>query len=308
MQNVRNFPGSKEPLESNDDNCLKGREVNQRCSEKAEKPVYFYKASKKDGYIDIVDDDSALKLVRLGLISLETSKQIKLESDAYEIGLVILSGQCDISVNGNKFEGLGSRNNVFQGKPTTVYVPMQSDYEIVNTGSIKLEIAVCKVKADKKFEPFIVNPEDVIVNHRGKLNWQRDVYDIITYKYEGKVDKIVLGETYSCPGQWSSYPPHKHDRDNPPFEVSMEEVYFFKVYPSQGFGIQVLYNDNLTLDESYIVRDGDAVAISEGYHPVVAAPGYRVYYLWAMAGNSGRKLTPNDDPEHEWLKAVEAMV
>lgn len=85
----------------------------------------------------------------------------------------------------------------------------------------------------------------------------------------------------------------------------MEEIYHFKVNPEQGFGIQVMYNDDMSLKESYMVRDGDSVAIKEGYHPVAAAPGYEIYYLWVMAGNSGRKLTPYDDPNHAWVKAVE---
>ena len=77
---------------------------------------------------------------------------------------------------------------------------------------------------------------------------------------------------------------------------------------AQGFGIQVMYNDDLTMRESYIVKDGDSIAIKEGYHPVAAAPGYCVYYLWVMAGTSGRRLTPCDDPNHAWVKAVEQMV
>ena len=125
---------------------------------------------------------------------------------------------------------------------------------------------------------------------------------------KGKVDRIVLGETYSMPGQWSSYPSHKHDTDNLPFEVNMEEIYHFKVNPGQGFGIQVMYSDDMSLRESYIIKNGDSVAIKNGYHPVAAAPGYQVYYLWVMAGVDTRQLTPCDDPDHAWVKAVEKMV
>lgn len=165
-----------------------------------------------------------------------------------------------------------------------------------------------KVKARKKYEAFVIDAGDVTTEHRGKLNWQRDVNDIITSKYEGKVDRIVLGETYSMPGQWSSYPSHKHDTDNLPFEVNMEEIYHFKVNPGQGFGIQVMYSDDMSLRESYIIKNGDSVAIKNGYHPVAAAPGYQVYYLWVMAGVDTRQLTPCDDPDHAWVKAVEKMV
>ena len=197
---------------------------------------------------------------------------------------------------------------MFDGKPTTVYVPRDSKYEVTATGSMMLEIGVCKVKARKKYEAFVIDANDVTTEHRGKLNWQRDVNDIITSKYEGKVDRIVLGETYSMPGQWSSYPSHKHDTDNLPFEVNMEEIYHFKVNPGQGFGIQVMYSDDMSLRESYIIKNGDSVAIKNGYHPVAAAPGYQVYYLWVMAGADTRQLTPCDDPNHAWVKAVEKMV
>ena len=149
---------------------------------------------------------------------------------------------------------------MFDGKPTTVYVPRDSKYEVTATGSMMLEIGVCKVKARKKYEAFVIDAGDVTTEHRGKLNWQRDVNDIITSKYEGKVDRIVLGETYSMPGQWSSYPSHKHDTDNLPFEVNMEEIYHFKVNPGQGFGIQVMYSDDMSLRESYIIKNGDSVA------------------------------------------------
>lgn len=268
----------------------------------------FYKYQEKHGYSEVVDESSGLDFIRFGLIRLNNGESLSLKSEKYEIALVILSGKCNADCNGTKFNGIGSRKDVFSGKASTVYVPVESSYTVTAVGEGLLEIGVCKVKAEKKYEPFVVKPDEVVTAHRGKLNWQRDVNDIITGKFEGKVDRIVLGETYSCPGQWSSYPSHKHDRDNMPYEVNMEEVYHFKVNPSQGFGIQIMYNDDLSLDESYTIRNGDSAAIKEGYHPVAAAPGYQVYYLWVMAGNSGRALTPFDDPKHSWVKAVEAMV
>lgn len=268
----------------------------------------FYERQDFNGYKEIITKEAELEVIGLDMIRLEPSEKIELNSGEYELGLVILSGVCSIKADELNAENIGTRRNVFDGKPTTVYVPRDTDYIVVAGGYDTLEVAVCKVKADKKYKPFIVMPDDIVTEHRGKLNWQRDVNDIITSKYEGKVDKIVLGETYGCAGQWSSYPSHKHDTDNMPYEVNMEEIYHFKVNPSQGFGIQVMYSDDMSLKESYIVRDGDSVAIKNGYHPVAAAPGYSVYYLWVMAGNSGRKLTPCDDPKHAWVKAVEKMV
>lgn len=268
----------------------------------------FYERQDGMGYQEVITKEAGLDVIGFDLIRLESGESIQTESGEYELGLVILSGTCSVRAGDFQAEHLGKRRNVFDGKPTTIYMPRDTAYEITAEGYGILEIGVCKVKADKKYEPFVVCPEDITTEHRGKLNWQRNVNDIITSNYEGKVDKIVLGETYGCAGQWSSYPSHKHDTDNMPFEVNMEEIYHFKVNPGQGFGIQVMYNDDMSLKESYMVRDGDSVAIKEGYHPVAAAPGYEIYYLWVMAGNSGRKLTPCDDPNHAWVKAVEKMV
>lgn len=268
----------------------------------------FYEKQEFSGYKEIVTGESELEVIGFDMISLKPGESVKCSSGEYELGLVILSGICSVNAEDFTAEHLGGRRNVFDGKPATVYIPRDTDYTVLAEGSGVLEIGVCKAKADKKYEPFVILPEDVVTEHRGKLNWQRDVNDIITSKYEGRVDKIVLGETYGCSGQWSSYPSHKHDTDNMPYEVNMEEIYHFKVNPGQGFGIQVMYNDDMSLRESYIVRDGDSAAIKEGYHPVAAAPGYSVYYLWVMAGKSGRQLTPCDDPEHVWVRAVEKMV
>lgn len=268
----------------------------------------FYMGREEKGIVEIVQKDSGLDMLCFDIIRLETGSDIELKSGEYEIGLVIFSGKCSVECEGITFENLGSRKNVFSGKATTVYIPRDSTCKIVSDGEGMLEIGACKVKAEKKYKPFVIKPEDIITEHRGQLNWQRDVLDIITSKYEGRVDKIVLGEVLSNPGNWSSYPPHKHDRDNRPYEVNMEEIYHFKANPSQGFGIQLLYNDDLSLNESHIIRNGDTIAIKEGYHPVAAAPGYQIYYLWVMAGNNGRALAPYDDPKHVWLKAVEAMV
>ena len=268
----------------------------------------FYEGNDNKGYQEVVDKEAGLELIGFDLIRLEPGENAVYESGEYEIGLVILQGTCSVKVDDVTFDKLGSRRSVFDGKPTTVYVPRDSKYEVTATGSMMLEIGVCKVIARKKYEAFVIDAGDVTTEHRGKLNWQRDVNDIITSKYEGKVDRIVLGETYSMPGQWSSYPSHKHDTDNLPFEVNMEEIYHFKVNPGQGFGIQVMYSDDMSLRDSYIIKNGDSVAIKNGYHPVAAAPGYQVYYLWVMAGADTRQLTPCDDPNHAWVKAVEKMV
>ena len=185
----------------------------------------FYERENFKGYKEIVDEAAELAVIGYGMIRLDDGECVTLDSGEYELGLVILGGTCDVQAG--DFEALqkGKRKDVFSGTPTTIYIPRDTNYTVKARGHIGVEIGVCKVKADKKYEPFVVEAEEVASQHRVQLNWQRDVNDIITTQYEGKVDKIVLGETYGCPGQWSSYPSHKYDTDNMPQEVNMEEIY-----------------------------------------------------------------------------------
>ena len=257
---------------------------------------YFYPYRESKGYTQVVNVGKDLDFCGFGLLKLESGQTYESKTCNEEIALVIMSGKCNVSVNGDKFFDLGEREDVFSGNPTSVYIPIESSYKVEEAVGLSLEVAVVSAKAEKKFKPFVVRPEEVVCNYRGISNYQRDVRDIIVDNGEGKVHRIVVGETVSSPGQWSSYPSHKHDENNPPYETKMEEIYHFKVKPEEGFGIQVMYNDNLSLRKAYILKDGDTVIIPEGYHPVVAPPGAQLYYLWVMGGDHGRKLISKNDP------------
>ncbi|EAX48868.1 Myo-inositol catabolism IolB domain protein [Thermosinus carboxydivorans Nor1] len=267
---------------------------------------YFYPAKEQKGFRQVIPVGEKTAYTGFGLLNLAAGESYGAETKEEEVALVLLAGKCRITVNGQTFDNL-SRKDVFAEKATAVYAPKSSRWEVTAI-SPKLEVAVLSAPAERQFAPFVIRPEDVIFNHRGVLNWQRDVYDIMVANVEGKVDRIVVGETYSFPGQWSSYPSHKHDTQNLPYECQMDEIYYFKVKPTEGFGVQIMYNDDLTLREAYMIKDGDAVALPAGYHPVAAAPGFQVYYLWVMAGPHGRQLTPNDDPKLKWLQNIPAML
>lgn len=269
---------------------------------------YFYPYEESKGYKQVVKAGKDLEFCGLGLINLEKGQSYEGKSGNEELVLVILSGKCHIKVNDREFKDLGERKDVFSGKPTAVYVPINSTYSVKEAQGYGVEIAITSSIAEKQFEPFVVKPEEVVNNHRGLLNYQREVNDIVVDNAEGKVHRIVVGETISYPGQWSSYPSHKHDEYNPPLEAKMEEVYHFRIKPQEGFGIQVLYNDDLSLREAYMLKDKDTIIIPEGYHPVASAPGFQVYYLWVMAGDYGRKLVPNDDPKLSWLNNIGPML
>ena len=267
----------------------------------------FFAADKSNGYRVVTPIGEITELTGLATLYLKAGESYSGQMDTNAEGaLVILSGTAAITADGKDFGELGGRKDVFSGCAATVYVPLAAKYTV--TAKTDIAVAIPMAKAENKYSAFAVTPAEVEVNHRGLMNWQRDVHNILESKAEGKVDRIILGETFTYPGHWSSYPSHKHDVYNPPIESKLDEIYFFQVKPQEGFGVQVIYNDDLSLRESYMLKDGDAVAIKEGYHPVIAAPGFQVYYLWVMAGNYGRKLTPHDDPNLTWINNIAPML
>jgi 5-deoxy-glucuronate isomerase len=186
-----------------------------------------------------------------------------------------------------------NRNSVFTDRASALYLP--PGIELTVTAEDTFEAVLVSTPAEKAGEPALVTPDDVIVNKRGKGTYMREVHDILVKDPHAK--RLMVGETFNPPGHWSSFPPHKHDGRNG--EPKLEEVYHFRIDPAQGFGYQTIYtNDGESV--THQVRDRDAVLLPYGYHPVAAAPGYRLYYLWAMAGEQ-RALALYEDPAHRWI-------
>ena len=158
-----------------------------------------------------------------------------------------------------------------------------------------MEVILVSTPAAATTAPAIARPDDIRVNHRGRATYTREVHDV--FVTDPHVQRLMVGETFTPPGHWSSFPPHKHDgRDGEP---TLEEVYYFRVDPPQGFGHQMLYTAAGEV-ATHAVKDGDAVLLPYGYHPVSAPPGYTLYYLWAMAG-AERRLALHEDPDHRWI-------
>lgn len=253
--------------------------------------------AKQGGLTPAVTIGQELEHIGLGVLRLLAGESYSAETVGVEATLVILGGSCTVEGPGYRYERIGARANVFDGRATSVYVPSGSAYQVYAHSD--LEVAVATAPAPAGGEPRLIGPDDVIVNERGKPGFRRQVHDIVDLRTPAQ--RLVVGETFNAAGEWSSYPPHKHDQFIPGVEVKMEEVYLFKVTPAQGFGVQVLYTSDGELDEAYTIKDGDVTILPYGYHPVAAAPGYQVYYLWVMAGQ-GRELVPHDDPAHVWVK------
>ncbi len=235
------------------------------------------------------------QLISLSLATLGPGDRIGVGTEEERL-VVIEEGDVEAVTASGSLGRAGGRHGVFDGPGHGVYLPpgLPASLEAGPAGArMVLASAPCGQGAD----PRVIGPRDQRIAEVGRGNWSRTVRTILGPEHEA--GRLLAGETINPPGNWSSYPPHRHDEDRPPEEVSLEEVYLFRVDRPEGFGVQLRYREGE--EEAFIVRDGDTAAITRGFHPVVAAPGYRLAYLWVMAG-SGRHLRPYLDPDHAWVQ------
>lgn len=191
-----------------------------------------------------------------------------------------------------------SRKDVFAERATAMCLPPGVTATI--TADSDLEAILVSAPSTEQGTVAVIGPDDVTVNRRGRGTYAREVHDI--FVRDPYARRLMVGETFNPPGHWSSFPPHKHDGKNG--EPFLEEVYHYRVNPAHGFGHQMLYTEDGEA-VTHQVRDGDAVLLPYGYHPVSAPPGYALYYLWAMAGEQ-RQLALYEDPAHRWIHEHDA--
>lgn len=213
-----------------------------------------------------------------------------------EVVLVPLSGRCRVEAEGESWE-LGGRESVFAGMPSALYLPRDTAYRVEG----EAEVAVCGARCERRREAVLVRPEDVEVEVRGAGNATRQINHIV--KPEFPAERILVVEVFTPAGNWSSYPPHKHDEDRPPGEVVLEETYYFRTADPAAFAVQRLYSPRHGLDLTETVRDGDLMLVPYGYHTTAAAHGYDLYYLNALAGDR-RSMASADDPDLAWIRGA----
>lgn len=214
-----------------------------------------------------------------------------------EAAFVILGGTCTADW-GHGPKPAGKRKHVFDGLPYTLYLPDGNCVSFM--AETTCEIAECRVPSSSQLEPRLVTPRDVVSSLRGGGNASRQIVDVIPPAFPA--DKLMVIEVYTPGGNWSSYPPHKHDVHNPPAEVDLDEIYYYRMQP-EGFALQHLYGGQHAGEQVVKARDGDVVLVHSGYHAVVAAPGYDVYYLNFLAGSS-RALAVTEDQRHSWIRST----
>jgi 5-deoxy-glucuronate isomerase len=216
-----------------------------------------------------------------------------------EVCVVVLSGVVTVRSGPAEYREIGQRPSVFDDvAPFAVYLPGTAPVEV--SAHSPSEVALCTAPGTGRLPPRLVEPSSMRRTARGRDLNTRYVTDILPE--DEPAESLLVVEVRTPTGHSSSYPPHKHDRDAAPEETALEETYYHRVDPPQGFVFQRVYTDARDIDESHAVEDHDVVMVPRGYHPVVVPFGYRSYYLNVMAGPR-RAWHFRNDPAHEWILA-----
>ncbi len=242
-------------------------------------------------------------MLNMAALRLNAGERYSTSVGAHEHVSVILGGRCTIRSNHGDFENIGRRANVFSGMPYALYLPRGAEFEI-EALTDNLEIASCWVPTDQDHPARLVTPADSPIELRGGGNASRQINGIIPPGFD--CHRLVCVEVYTPSGNWSSYPPHKHDVHRTDdagnlIEADLEEIYFYKLNPADGFAYQRVYTGDRSIDSVVMAGNHDAVLVPAGYHPVVSAHGYTTYYLNFLAG-SAQSLANSDDPQYAWVK------
>lgn len=218
-----------------------------------------------------------------------------------ELCIVVLAGCVDVTIGGQEFDELGNRDSVFDDRPpAALYVP--SHHAVTIHAFSPAEVALCTAPCDDQPRAVkLLDPAAMRRSVRGQGSNTRFICDILPHDDPTAAHLLVV-EVRTPAGHSSSYPPHKHDSEAPPAETQLEETYYHRLKPPQGFAFQRVYTEDRSLDEAMAVEDHDVVMVPRGYHPVVAPHGYELYYLNVMAGPERRWVFRND-PAHEWMLA-----
>ncbi|MEQ8710305.1 MAG: 5-deoxy-glucuronate isomerase [Rhodospirillales bacterium] len=231
------------------------------------------------------------------LFEMKAGDKLNRQTGDREVCLVTVLGRATISTGENRYENIGGRKSLFDGDvPHAVYLPDGESFNL--TAVTDLTLAICSAPGHSNHPARLITPDRMSRETRGTGTNIRHVCNILPDTEPA--DSLLVVEVITPGGNWSSYPPHKHDTDASPQETSLEETYYHRLNPAQGFAFQRVYTDDRSLDETMTVEDGDVVMVPRGYHPVGAPHGYDLYYLNVMAGPV-REWHFRNDPDHDWI-------
>jgi len=250
--------------------------------------------------VHITPQSAGWTYVGFDLVKLAPGQTVEADCGDREVCLVLVSGRAAITVDATDFGTLGERMNPFDGKPWSVYTPAGHGWRV--QAETDVELAICSAPGlGGAHPPRLIGPDDVSQEVRGTGTNTRYVTNILPETEPA--DSLLVVEVITPGGNSSSYPPHKHDQDNLPHESLLEETYYHRIKPPQGFAFQRVYTDDRSLDEAMAVEDGDVTLVPKGYHPCAATHGYDLYYLNVMAGPK-RIWRFHNQTEHKWLIAT----
>lgn len=245
---------------------------------------------------DITAQSANWGYVGFGLYHLKAGETAAEATGDREVILVLVEGKAEITVGDQNFGELGKRMSVFERiPPACVYAPNDTDWNAKATTDCTL--AVCTAPGKGNYPARVIS--DIELVERGKGANTRYIHPI-AMEEKDIADSLLVTEVFTPSGNWSSYPPHRHDEDNYPDMTYLEETYYHRLNPRQGFGFQRVFTEDGELDETMAVSDGDVVLVPKGHHPCGSPYGYEMYYLNVMAGPM-RKWRFQNHPDHDWI-------
>lgn len=263
-----------------------------------------------DTIVAVTPEQAGWDFISFQVRRLATHQQWDFHTGENELALVSLSGRYTVRSDRGTWSGIGERRSVFEGLPHALYLPRHTEFRV--TADEGGEFAVAWAPADRDYPARPIRPTDVTIEIRGGDNATRQINSIIPPGFD--CQRLVVVEVYTPSGNWSSYPPHKHDvhkvdASGKILEANLEEVYFYKMDKPDGYAYQRIYTDpesplhraGYPIDAVVIAQDNSVVLVPEGYHPVASPPGYTTYYLNVLAG-SAQSLANSEDPRYAWVK------
>ena len=236
--------------------------------------------------------------VEFGLYKLLAGESATEKTNTNEVILVLVEGKAEINTASENFGEMGDRMSVFEQKPPhSLYIPNDNEWRA--TATTDCTLAVCGAPGKSNYRTQRLGPEGIKLTQRGKGQNTRFINNI-AMEDRDVADSLLVTEVFTPSGNWSSYPSHRHDEDNYPQITYLEESYYHRLNPAQGFGVQRVYTEDGTLDETMAISDEDVVLVPKGHHPCAASYGYEMYYLNVMAGPL-RKWRFKNDPAHNWI-------
>ncbi len=247
---------------------------------------------------DITAESAGWGYVGFGLYHLKVGETVTEATGDREVILVLVEGKAEISSGEQNFGELGERMDVFERiPPHCIYIPNGSSWTA--TATTALTLAVCTAPGKNGHEAEIIGPAGIELEERGKGANTRYIHNI-AMENRDVADSLLVTEVFTPQGNWSSYPPHRHDEDDFPNMTYLEETYYHRLNPAQGFGFQRVFTEDGELNETMAVEIGDVVLVPKGHHPCGTPYGYEMYYLNVMAGPL-RKWRFQNHPDHDWI-------